>query len=442
MSYPSLSVTGNATVSASSSLDTKKSWEHPFPKRAITHHLNPYDNSQFGDRLLGSFASAYLIWDGVKQQFPEVGFIGKNQKDFTSLQVFDEMTCFADYNDQLDQHYDYKIRFRADPQSCLVKQIMQAQTTHEISLQDLEGFSFEMQAVLLCGETEIEQISFQGKEIVHCLNQLIQKVPIDDSLLIEVPYCSFSEFDLKNYVTAEGRMPLLGSLIDLEDSSTRKKLQSVVRPKEQVSQIPFEEGCVPVVMQVRTGGNFDSQATIQRYPGKFPPLSWYVMAIRQLQERFKDQKIQIHIAIDKDAESVKKQLSELFLVEGIQNVAFTPSPNAEIDLWKMDLWGGYNIKALICADSSFGSIIGLQANEETLEYIIMPKPCSKRESCSIEVVMEINKGFSGQHKDVYANASAVTMAGSQMKIDMEEPRIICLKSEAKDRELLDVSKLV
>jgi len=410
-----------------------KETESPLPRIGVTYLLNPYDNSQFGDRVLGSFLPAFFICQDLQKEFPCCRLIGSNPsdaQDFGKLQIGQQLLLAKDLigpEEKLSRHYDYTITVEPDPTSPLMSALQRVQTTNNASMIDLTKTPPVMRAILMKNGKLESQIRIEGNRFAASIESLTRKVPSEKSILIEIPYSTVSEVDWKNFVIAEGKFPILFSPVNLSDPTIRDQIKSLVSPTKFVPEIPFKAGFIPVVMNVRTGGNSDSSLTVKRYPAKFPPFEWYVQATKELKKKFPNQKMQIHIATDGDPAQVRQELEKRCQDTGIQDVEFTYLKKEALpenaNLMEMDLWGAKKIKALICADSAFGALIGCNADADSLDYILTPKATAHPVPSRLLLPAAKREGNREKHIDLFANAKTTEIQGNQYRIDPKQTQI-------------------
>lgn len=85
---------------------------------------------------------------------------------------------------------------------------------------------------------------------------------------------------------------------DYNDPSFKALIADTVKPIKEVPRIKLPTDRVSIALHVRNGGGFDSQMMKNLMPTKFPPESFYIDAIRQISEYYKNQPLHAHIFTD------------------------------------------------------------------------------------------------------------------------------------------------
>lgn len=432
------------------------------PRFVVSHGLNKYDNSQFGDRVF-ALLNAYLIAKKIAKKFPNTAFCSPLENDYRKLKIHHDMASSS----LLKEDFDFTVTVEIDRNSSIVEMLAAANregNTFDIDLSEVTRF---MSIVSRNASLEIvSSLPFEGhEEFLEKLEETLSQFPTATRVAIDLPYATFSPFDQYNFVFAEGRAPLMQSFVDLKDPSVREILRQSVQPSEEVGPIdlvPWEEGCKKVVLSIR-GASVDLPDTIRRYPAKFPSLAryaealeiigrahpdvtnihdyisssatdeervlleealshsldWYILALEELRKKYPTQeRLNICIATNVKKEqlpALKATLERLCQERGIENISFIYGKGDMLQ----DLWGTAP-EALIAADSAFAALIGLSSPH--LEVMIMPKPYLSEEMTTLrlprEQTSDIQTIASGAHRDVFQGVATREMQGHQLKVDM------------------------
>jgi hypothetical protein len=125
--------------------------------------------------------------------------------------------------------------------------------------------------------------------IVVNKNTNIKKLP--DSTLIMVPF--FHDEPNSCLHKNEKRYP-----INWNDPKFRTLVKSLLKPRFPVKTIPTKKNRFNLLVHVRKGGGFDSEATKLKFRYKFPPDNFYISGIRTASELLKQKPIFVYIMTD------------------------------------------------------------------------------------------------------------------------------------------------
>lgn len=95
----------------------------------------------------------------------------------------------------------------------------------------------------------------------------------------------------------ENRVPIR-FYTDWEDPGFKEILLSHLKPKVPLNCIVPPSDKISVLVHIRTGGDFDTEAVKLKLPLKFPPLSYYVQALRKISQHFNHVPIYAFILTD------------------------------------------------------------------------------------------------------------------------------------------------
>ncbi len=101
--------------------------------------------------------------------------------------------------------------------------------------------------------------------------------------------------------------------VDWKDPVFRKMALAMIAPQEPVMLVNLPKDTINVAVHVREGGGFDGANFTFQNPLKSPPLHFYVDALHQVFERFKDQPLYCHFFTDaqKPADVIEQIIRQL-----------------------------------------------------------------------------------------------------------------------------------
>ena len=108
----------------------------------------------------------------------------------------------------------------------------------------------------------------------------------------------------------EKRVPIR-FYVDWEDRGFKKILKTHLKPRFPIDPIVPPTGKISVLVHIRTGGDFDTEAVKLKLPLKFPPLSYYANALRKVSVHYKHAPIYAFILTDdSNPEALAKNLQQ------------------------------------------------------------------------------------------------------------------------------------
>jgi hypothetical protein len=107
---------------------------------------------------------------------------------------------------------------------------------------------------------------------------------------------------------------------NLKDPVFRKKVQSLISPRQKMQKITHAKNTIPVALHIRTGGGFLMDKMLQtKYPLRFLPLDFYIDQIKRLFFHYPGKNFYIHLFTDD--EHPEKMVD--YLEKNIQNKNIT-----------------------------------------------------------------------------------------------------------------------
>jgi len=86
---------------------------------------------------------------------------------------------------------------------------------------------------------------------------------------------------------------------DMKDPVFRKKIRSLIAPKQQLKLLEIPSDCVSVALHVRTGGGFSMDEKLYaKYPLRFVPFHFYADQLKAVLKEFPRQRLYVYIFTD------------------------------------------------------------------------------------------------------------------------------------------------
>jgi hypothetical protein len=86
---------------------------------------------------------------------------------------------------------------------------------------------------------------------------------------------------------------------DLKDKKFRKKMQTIISPKQHMPKIAIPENHLAVALHIRTGGGFAMDTLLHdKYPLLFVPLDFYVDQLNYLTSLYPEKKLYVYLFTD------------------------------------------------------------------------------------------------------------------------------------------------
>lgn len=155
------------------------------------------------------------------------------------------------------------------------------------------------------------------------------------------------------------------------DPAFKVDIQKCIKIKSNA--LPVKTDRISVALHFRAGGGFkhDTDSTKKRMPTKFPPISYYLEALKKVLEIYQDQSFDIHLFTDStEPESIIKQLRNTFPENKSLKFSYRNADNKHDANVLEDFIEMTKYKVLIRPDSSY-SYTAASIGES--ELVIHPK---------------------------------------------------------------------
>lgn len=172
--------------------------------------------------------------------------------------------------------------------------------------------------------------------------------------------------------------------VDWKNPEFRCFISQLIAPKKSISVIRPDPHSINVALHFREGGGFDSAASYQSQPKKFPPFAFYEKSLHHLLTLFPLAPIHCHIFTDAlfSQEFVQK-LHPIFSSYPSLRFTYRKDNNRHDQNILEDFFSFFNFDILIRPDSNF-SLIPSLIHDFAMVY-------SPKEFCLREGVPEINR---------------------------------------------------
>jgi hypothetical protein len=150
--------------------------------------------------------------------------------------------------------------------------------------------------------------------------------------------------------------------VDWKDRAFREEVRKMIRPKRELPLISPPPDQIGVAIHVREGGGFDLGVNIQTgdptKPYKFPPLQFYVEALKQVLERLPGRRIYCYVFTDaKDPKGLIDQIKAQ--VTGEITWDWRKEGNRHDKDVLIDFFSFFNFDVLIRSRSNFSMVASL-----------------------------------------------------------------------------------
>jgi len=154
------------------------------------------------------------------------------------------------------------------------------------------------------------------------------------------------------------------------------QLKSLLAPRQELELPSLPSDMITVAMHVRTGGDYDTAASIQAAPATFKPINFYAEQLLRLRELLPNQRIHVHIFTDASrssriAGSIRKFLGSDNITLDYQKEGSSYRDNVVRDFFFMTKFD-YLIRP--CSNySGFAQLLGNYKEIDTKNHFIFKK---------------------------------------------------------------------